>query len=465
MSHRLDPLLRPRSVAVIGASRRADTMGDWALRNLERAGFEGRIYPVNPGYDDVRGRPCFASITELPEVPDLAIFAVGDHRLESTVDEVITKGIPAAVIHSSLYLDDDKDPPLKERLRAKFAAAGTLVCGGNGMGFYNIRDKVWGCGFDSRKHPPDGNATLISQSGCGMSGIIDMESRLRANLAVSTGNELSVTVDEYIDFALDLPETRVIGLFIETAINPGRFRAALRKAAAKKVPIVAIKVGKTRKSAELAISHSGTMAGDDATYEALFDRYGVHRVDDQDEMASTMILFAEMNPIGPGDLVSMHDSGGQQQLTVDLAEQAGVPMAELSAETVAKLEAVLDPELPAVNPLDVWSRGGDDWTERMTQMLTILMQDEGAALGALIHDRGPDGRLYPQYDGYMRSAREASRKSVALVGSRQGPIGDPLTVELTRDGMPVLDGVLTFLKGVRGLMDYRDFQALSPMVI
>ena len=440
-------------------------MGDWALRNLERGGFEGKIYPVNPGYDDVRGRPCFASITELPETPDLAIFAVGDHRLEASVDEAIATGIPAAVIHSSLYLDDDNDPPLRERLRVKFAAAGTLVCGGNGMGFYNIRDKVWGCGFDSRKHPPDGNAALISQSGCGMSGIIDMESRLRANLAVSTGNELSVTMDEYIDFALDLPETRVIGLFIETARNPDGFQAALRKAAARKVPIVAIKVGKTQKSAELAISHSGTMAGDDATYEALFDRYGVHRVDDQDEMASTMILFAEMNPIGPGALVSMHDSGGEQQLTVDLAEQAGVPMAELSAETVARLEAVLDPELPAVNPLDVWSRGGEDWAERMTQMLTILMQDEGAALGALIHDRGPDGRLYPQYDGYMRSAREASGKPVALVGSRQGPVGDPLTVELTRDGMPVLDGVLTFLKGVRGLMDYRDFQALPPMVI
>ena len=105
MTHRLDPLLRPRSVAVIGASVREDSMGDWVLRNLERSGFDGNVYPVNPGYDEVRGRECFSSISDLPEAPDLAIFAIGDHRLEASVDEAIAKGVRAAVIHSSLFLD------------------------------------------------------------------------------------------------------------------------------------------------------------------------------------------------------------------------------------------------------------------------------------------------------------------------------------------------------------------------
>ena len=116
MTHRLDPLLRPRSVAVIGASVREDSMGDWVLRNLERSGFDGNVYPVNPGYDEVRGRECFSSISDLPEAPDLAIFAIGDHRLEASVDEAIAKGVRAAVIHSSLFLDVDTEPPLKERL-------------------------------------------------------------------------------------------------------------------------------------------------------------------------------------------------------------------------------------------------------------------------------------------------------------------------------------------------------------
>lgn len=440
-------------------------MGDWALRNLARAGFGGDVYPVNPAYDEVRDRKCYPSIEALPEAPDLAIFAVGDHRIEAAIDAAIGKGIKAAVIHSALYLDDDDDPPLKERLGKKIRDAGMLVCGGNGMGFYNVRDKVWGCGFDSRKHPPGGNATLISQSGSGMCGIIDMESRLRANLAVSTGNELSVTMDEYIDFALDLPETRVIGLFVETARNPAGFRAALDKAAKQKVPVVAIKVGRTRKSAEMAVSHSGSIAGDDATYDALFDRYGVHRVTDIDEMATAMILFAELNPIGPGGLVSLHESGGEQQLMVDLAEQAGVPLTDLSPATVEKLEALLDPELPAVNPLDAWSRGGDDWAERSTKCFSIMIEDKDAAIGVLMLDRGPDGLIYEAHLGYLHGARAQSDKPMALVGSRHGPAGDPLSVETTWAGMPVLDGVLTFLQGVRGLMDYRDFQALPVMQI
>jgi len=439
-------------------------MGDWALRNLERAGFRGKIYPVNPGYEALGERKCYASVAELPETPDLAIFAIGDHRLEASLDEAIEKGIRAAVIHSSLYLDGDSDPPLKERLRKKLREAGILVCGGNGMGFYNVRDNVWACGFDSRLHPPGGNAVVISQSGSGMCGIIDMESRLRVALAVSTGNELTVTMDEYIDFALDLPETKVIGLFVETARNPAGFRAALRKATDRKIPIVAIKVGRTRKSAEMAISHSGTIAGDDATYEALFDRYGVHRAVDMDEMATALILFASMNPIGPGGLISLHDSGGEQQLMVDLAAATGVPLTELSPATVAKLEEALPPELPAVNPLDAWSRGGDDWAGHMTRCLSIMIQDEGAAIGGLIHDRGPDGHIYRAYTGYLEGARKVCDKPIALVGSRQGPNGDPLAIESTWNGMPVLDGVLNFLKGVRGLMDYRDFRALPVMV-
>jgi acyl-CoA synthetase (NDP forming) len=252
-----------------------------------------------------------------------------------------------------------------------------LVCGANGMGFYNVRDHVWTCGFDSTSHTAPGNIALISHSGSGMSGIIDCEERMRVNIAVSTGNELSVTMDEYLDFALDLPETRAVGLFIETARNPEGFRMALAKAADRGIPIVALKVGRTEKSAELAVSHSGVMAGVDATYEALFDRYGVQRARDQDEFTTMLIMFAEMYPVGAGGLVTLHDSGGERQLLVDLADDASVPLTALANETVAALKEVLDPELPAVNPLDAWSRGGPDAAENLTRCLTLMMQDPG----------------------------------------------------------------------------------------
>ncbi|MCJ7590736.1 MAG: acetate--CoA ligase family protein [Woeseiaceae bacterium] len=455
--HRLDPLLRPKSVAVVGASKRPDSVGEWALRNLGKGAYTGRIYPVNPRYDEIQNHRCYATLSELPEVPDLVIFAVGDHRLEAALDDAIAAGVPAAVIQSTLVLDDDSDPPLKVRVQKKIKDAGMLACGANGMGYYNVRDHVWTCGFDSAMHAAPGNVTLISHSGAGMSGIIDCEERLRINLAVSAGNELSTTMDEYLDFALELPETRVVGLFLETARNPDGFRSALEKAARRRIPIVALKVGRTEKSAQLTVSHTGAMAGDDATYAALFDRYGVQRARDQDEFTAMLILFAELHPVGAGGLVSIHDSGGERQLLVDLADDADVPLTELCEDTVKKLTEVIDPELPAINPLDAWSRGGPDASQKMTRGLTLMLQDPGAALGVVIHDRGPFGKIYPNYLTYMQRARAESGKPVALVSATQGSGCDDAVVTSTHAGFPVLDGVSRFLKGVNALFAYRDF--------
>ena len=127
-------------------------MGEWALRNLILGGYKGRLYPVNPNYDELQGRRCFASLAELPETPDLVVFGVGDHRIEASLDDAIAAGVPAAVIQSTLYVDDDPAPQLRERIGEKVRKAGMLVCGANGMGFYNVRDHVWTCGFDSTSH-------------------------------------------------------------------------------------------------------------------------------------------------------------------------------------------------------------------------------------------------------------------------------------------------------------------------
>ena len=109
MRNNLDSLLRPKSIVVLGASERQDSVGEWAIINLIKGGYEGNIYPVNPSYKTIQGRACFLSIKDLPEVPDLAIFAIGDHRIESVFDEVIEAKIPAAVIFSSLIIDDDSE--------------------------------------------------------------------------------------------------------------------------------------------------------------------------------------------------------------------------------------------------------------------------------------------------------------------------------------------------------------------
>ena len=148
------------------------------------------------------------------------IFTLSDARLEAALDEAIACGVKAAMIFSALVLVNDSEPRLMQRVRDKAKQAGLLLCGANSMGFYNFARNVWVGGFPTRSHRKPGNAALISQSGAGMSGILDPEERIDFNFAVSTGLELTVTAEDYLDYVLEQPETRVIGLFLETSRYP-----------------------------------------------------------------------------------------------------------------------------------------------------------------------------------------------------------------------------------------------------
>jgi acyl-CoA synthetase (NDP forming) len=458
--HHLDPLLRPTSIAVVGASERPHSVGRQTIENLLTGQYSGRLYAVNPGYEAILGIPCFPDLAALPETVEHVVLAVGDARIEAALDDTIEHGAVAATMMSSLVLEDDSPPLLRDRVAAKVDASSLIVCGANGMGFYNLADGVWICGFDTREnHVRGGNVALISHSGSGMAGIVDCEERIDFNLAISTGQELSVTMDQYMDFALEQAETRVIGLFMESARNPEGMIAAFRKAGDKGIPVVVLKVGRTELSARLAVSHSGAIAGRDDTYQALFDRYGVQRVDDMDELATALIMFAQPHPVAEGGLVTIHDSGGERQLLIDLAGDMAVPLTEIDSHTEARLERLLDPGLPPVNPLDAWGAGGPGADRIMEDCLAALMSDPNAAIGAVVHDRTPLSGLYEHYFDYMRRGHEASGKPVFLVSNHQGSGADPAAVRVTREGFPVLDGIRPFLAGVRCMLDYRDYRA------
>ena len=464
MAHRLDPLLRPCSIAVLGASERHLSVGWQSVHNLLAGGFEGNIYPLNPAYDTVQGLPCYPDLAALPETVDHVICAISDQGIEAALDEVIGHGARAATIMSQLLVEEDTVPRLQQRVESKILASGLLVCGANCMGFYNGHDSVWVSGFDTREnHIRGGNVTLISQSGAGMCGIVDCEERIDFNLAVSTGQELSVGMHDYMDFAIEVHQTRVIGLFMETIRDPQAMMKVLEKANKRRIPVVAIKVGRTDLSARLAVSHSGAMAGSDSAYQALFDRYGVQRVEDMDEFATALIMFAQPHPVAAGGLAGLHDSGGERQLLIDLADRMDVPLARLNPKTTKRLEQILDPGLPAVNPLDAWGAGGPDARRKMQDCLSAMLNDPDAAFGAVVHDRAPLGAVYPDYVDYMRVAHEASGKPVFLVANRQGTGADPMVVEVTREGFPILDGLRSFLSASRCLLQYRDFCERGPM--
>lgn len=463
--HRLRPLVNPRSIAVLGATRRADAVGNNVIVNLLMGRYPGNLYAVNPGYSDVLGVPCFPTLAELPTPVEHVIFTVNDMRIEAAVDEAIKHGIRACTIFSSLILAEDRDPPLRERLSARIEQAGVQLAGANSMGFYNFSDGVWAGGFDTRQQGRDGNVVLLSQSGAGMSSIVDCEERLQFSFAASTGHELLLGVEDFLDYVLDQPQTEVVGLFLETSRKPAALRAALDKANQKGIPVVAVKVGQTDFAAQMAESHSGALAGMDGAFEALFDYYGVQRVNDLDELATALIVFAQPHAVAPGALVTLHDSGGERQLMIDQADRLRVPLNKLEPGTVARLEELLDPGLPAVNPLDAWSAGGADYHQSMAECFATLMRDPGTALGAVVHARAPMSELYPGYFSYLDAGHRASGKPVFLVAARQGTGSDDKVLSWTRAGYPVLDGVSQFLVGARCLMNWRDHRARETMTL
>lgn len=453
MPHRLDPLLSPRSVAVVGASAREGSVGQLTLAQLLGGGFAGRVFPVNPGYRELAGLPCHPDCTSLPEVADLAVFCLPNERLEAAFEEALAAGVRAATIFASG--SPAQDPGLPARLKAKAQGAGVAICGPNGMGFHNFRDRVSVCGF--RASPPglEGGAVLLSHSGSVLSALSDCEERIGWSLAVSTGNELTTTLADYLDWALDRPETEVVALFMETARDPAGFAAALARADRQDVPVVALKVGRSRRSAELAVSHSGALAGDDAVYGALFERHGVIRVETLDELAATVQLLLHPRKVAAGGLATLHDSGGERGLWLDLAEQLGVPYGQPSPETIARLAARLDPGLPPTNPLDAWGTGRDSEAV-FADCLAALAEDPDSALAFFCFDREGGGRLEPSYCRAALEAAKRTSKPVTLVTSRHGSGGDPLDIELTRAGLPVIDGEWWALKAAKHVLARRD---------
>ncbi|HEX6399741.1 MAG TPA: CoA-binding protein, partial [Actinomycetota bacterium] len=356
-------MLEARSVAVVGASVKEGSLGRQMLVELERGGFEGAIYPVNPGYDEVLGLRCYPSIGEVPEPVDLAIVGVANARIERAIRDAAEAGAASAVTFSSLYEQEPPEPgmpPLPERVAAIAREHGMALCGGNGMGFVSAGAKLRATGFLTPDDLEPGPVTFLSHSGSAWAAFLFNDRRIRFNLLVSSGQELVTTMDEYLSYALDLDSTRVVGLFLETVRRADGFVDALAKAVERNVPVFALKVGRTEGSKRMVVAHSGALAGEHGAYEAVFDAYGVHECRDLEEMADALELFSSPRRVTSGSgIASLHDSGGERVLFVDLATDTGVPLAAISAETEAKLAAVLDPGLVPENPLDAWGTGID----------------------------------------------------------------------------------------------------------
>lgn len=460
--HKLAPLLMPRTIALVGASPKEGSVGHSMMAVLNGGGFPGQVFPVNPNYREIAGAPCYPSLADLPAPVDHAVLAVANGRLEGQMAAAIERGARAATIFASCYLENDREPPLTKRLAAMAREAGLQVCGGNGMGFYNLEYGLRVCGFLPPPWLSRGPIAFITHSGSAFSALCHNDRRFRFSLAVSAGQELITNAADYLDFALDMPTTQVVGLFLETVRDPAQFVAALRKAEARDVPVVVLKVGRTAESAALALSHSGALAGNDAAYRALFDRHGVVQVEDLDQLANALLLFGQPRRLANGGLASIHDSGGLRELTMDVAAAHGVPFAKIGEQTTRRLAERLDYGLEPVNPLDAWGTG-HDWEGIFRDCLAALMEDPDTAIGILFAETRSGYFLHEGYADIVREVAARSDKPVLIANNMACLGNDDLALRLTHDGFPVLIGIGQTMAVLRAAMIHRDHRARSPL--
>jgi acetate---CoA ligase (ADP-forming) len=336
------------------------------------------------------------------------------------------------------------------------AKPGLRLCGPNCMGFLHPGAPLYVAGYPTPTDLAAGGVTLITQSGSVFGAMSHGDRRLRFNLLVSSGAEWTTTAADYMHWALAQDSTRVIAVFLETVRDPDSFREALRLAAERETPVVVLKVGRTPESAAMAITHSGAIAGSDAAFSALCDHFGVTRVDTMDEMAAAVLAFGQGRRAGSGGLSTMHDSGGQREMLVDLASTLGLPFARIGAATRERLRSLLDPGLEPENPLDAWGTGRE-FSNVFEGCLEALSDDPDTALSIWFQDLRDTSYMS---DGCERAALAvAARTRKPLLFATNYSLGRyrERALRLTAAGVPVLDGTLEALQAARHLMAWRDF--------
>jgi acyl-CoA synthetase (NDP forming) len=456
----MDALLKPQSIALLGASGKSGTLGHSMVRMIQAGGYDGAVYAINPKYPEIEGIPCRGALADLPERVDHVVLGVGNERLEVALAATIAHGAKAATIFASCAQPHDNGA-LRTRLAGMAREAGLALCGGNCMGFYNNEIGLRVAGYPALQPMEPGPIGWLAQSGSVFGALAHNDPRLRFSVSISSGAEMVTTAADYLSWMVERDSIRVVGLFLESVRDPAGFARALERAAERDIAVVVLKVGRTAASAEMALSHTGAVAGSDAAYQALFRRYGVIQVDDLDELAATLLLFQQPRKPAAGGLVAIHDSGGERELVVDIADRLGISYPVMATETRERIARYIDPELKPMNPLDAWG-SAHSFETVFTESFLALLDDPNAALGVMFCDIR-DG--YFVSTGYAEAALAAAgrtEKPVAVATNYAMVRHDGLAQRLTAAGVPVIDGTSEALRAVRHFLAWRDRRPVQP---
>ncbi len=333
------------------------------------------------------------------------------------------------------------------------ARADLALMGASCMGFFNFTDNLFLTGYPYHQKPAPGTIAFITHSGSTFSAVTKNNRDMRFNYVISPGQELGLTASDYLKFVVQQPETRVVGLFLEAFRDPVGFRDALDQAEQRDIPVVLLKVGRSERGASMALAHTGALAGAQATIEAVASRHNVVLVRTIEEMLDTLELFnAGRRPTAPG-FASVHDSGGERGMLVDLASDLNLPFAELAPETIAVLEANLDPGLEPGNPADLWG-SGHDWQRIYRTCINAMLEDPAVGAFNFGIDFNIGSRLGPDYQSIAIESFTATNKPFAVITNVPSGIDPTQARELRTSGVPVLMGAETGLLAFKHLLKY-----------
>jgi acetate---CoA ligase (ADP-forming) len=440
----LDALLRPRSVAVLGASERP-SIGRAVVESLELMGFPGDIYPINPKYETLLGRRCYPSIASLPAGVDCLAVCVNHERVLEHMRPAAERNVGAVVVFDGGF---GEAGPEGRRVQNEIASicreANIAFCGPNCMGVVNPHDRSMVYVTALRDPAPlAGNVGLISQSGSICIGLLADCRRFGWSHVISSGNEAVLNTADFLEYLIDDPETRVIATFTESVRDPERFVAALDRAADRGKPVVVLKAGKSERTRRAVTSHTGGLAGESRVLSAVLRAHRAIEVADLDEMTEVLACCqGERWPRGRR-LAVMTASGGQAELILDVASTAGLELPPLSAGARAEVERVVGPLTGDGNPLDAWGNG--DFATNFPHALQVLGADPDSDAVALCSDAfddqpiGATSRML-EYARMLAAGAKASAKPFYFMTTRSGVFRRDQSNFLREHGIPVIGG-------------------------
>lgn len=371
MSNALDCLFRPRSIAVVGASRTRGTLGAEIFHNLLRSGFTGAVYPVNPGASSVQSVRAYPRVSAIEDPVDLAILVVPRERVLAAIDDCAARGVRGVVVISAGFGEvGEAGRALQDALTARVRASGMRLIGPNCLGILNTHPEVSMDATFAPTWPPHGSVSLSSQSGALGVAILDRARELGVGISqfASIGNKADVSGNDLLEYWEHDPATRVILMYMESFGNPRRFWQIARRVGRAK-PIAVVKSGRTGAGARAASSHTGALAGLDVAVDALLGQAGVIRTDTLEQLFDVAILLANQ-PVPAGDRVAiLTNAGGPGIMATDACESRGLRLPPLSPHTEAALRALLPAEASLRNPVDMIASASAASYERALRLL------------------------------------------------------------------------------------------------